>query len=313
MSRAARIFVFLTALLALLFTACPQAGPEAEAGLDPAYRAELETWRAEREAKLRRPHGWLSLAGLHWLREGEQDFGREEGLPIRLPEPYGPLVAGTILVNGESVSVRPAPDSGLRIDGRELTEPIEIDTSAEGDRHILTLGELLFYVIRRGDRFAVRVKDPHNPARVNFEGLRWFEPDENLRIAASWEPFAEPRRLSVPNVTGGVSDAWAPGRVVFKVMGQEYSVLPAQESPDDPDESLFFVFGDKTNGVESYGSGRFLSADPPMNGTVILDFNKATSPPCLFTPYATCPLPIPENRLKVRIAAGEKAVGHPAH
>lgn len=79
---------------------------------------------------------------------------------------------------------------------------------------------------------------------------------------------------------------------------------------EEGETDLFIVLGDATNGHDTYGGGRFLYATPPVGGKTILDFNRAYNPPCVFTPYATCPLPPKQNRLPFRVEAGEKAYEH---
>jgi len=159
-------------------------------------------------------------------------------------------------------------------------------------------------VIKRGDRIGVRVRDPKSPVRTGFKGLEYFAADPAYKVTAEFVPYEKPRKMPVPTVIGTVEEMDAPGRVRFVIAGKELWLDPVVEDPKEP--SLFFIFKDETSGRETYPAGRFLYADMPKDGKVVLDFNKAYNPPCAFTPYATCPLPPKRNALPVRIEAGEK-------
>ena len=155
------------------------------------------------------------------------------------------------------------------------------------------MGRLNLYVIKRADKYGIRVKDPESEARRNFHGLEYFPVNEELRITAKW--VAEPRDLPILNMLGQTEPQPSPGYAVFRIRGQEYKLRPYIEEPGA--KQLFYVFRDQTAGKETYGAGRFFYTDFPKDGKVVLDFNKAYNPPCAFTPYATCPLPPTENRL----------------
>jgi uncharacterized protein (DUF1684 family) len=183
------------------------------------------------------------------------------------------------------------------------------DTSAAAD--ILEMGALSLSVIERGGRYGIRLKDRENPARKSFTGLKWFEVKEEYRVEARWVPHPEPRPVEVPNVLGQIVPMPSPGYAEFTLAGKTLRLDAVLEGPGD--EELFVIFRDETSGKETYGAGRFLYADVPRDGKVVLDFNKAYSPPCAFTDYATCPLPPRQNRLPVRVEAGELAYGRPGH
>jgi uncharacterized protein (DUF1684 family) len=180
-------------------------------------------------------------------------------------------------------------------------------TDADGKPDVLKLGRISFFVLRRGDRFAIRVKDPESAALKAFKGVENFPVDPSSRVTARFEPYSTPREVGIPTVLGTTVKMRAPGQVRFKLRGRTLILQPVQEDPADG--QLFFIFRDGTSGRETYPAGRFLYADAPKDGKVVLDFNKAINPPCAFTPFATCPLPPEQNRLKVRIAAGEKKYG----
>ena len=139
-------------------------------------------------------------------------------------------------------------------------------------------------------------------ARTGFLGLDYFPIDPAWRIEAKWVPFEPPREIRIASIVGTSENEKSPGKAVFDREGKTFELIPVQESPD----SLFFIFSDETSGKETYGAARFLYSDPPRGGKVVLDFNRAVNPPCAFTPFATCPLPPKENRLTVRVTAGEK-------
>ena len=171
----------------------------------------------------------------------------------------------------------------------------------------LRTGSVLFYVIERAGKLAVRVKDSQSEARREFHGLEYFPIDPSWRIEARFEPYDPPRPISVPNVLGHQDTEKSPGALVFERAGQTYRLDPVLERGET---DYFVIFGDATNGKETYGAGRFLYVKPPVDGKTIIDFNKAYNPPCVFTDYATCPLPPAQNRMKVRVEAGEKEYGH---
>jgi uncharacterized protein (DUF1684 family) len=274
-----------------------------------AYQAEIEAWRGQRETRLRAEGGWLSLAGLFWLQPGANTLGSSPGNAIVLPAGAAPPRAGVIELSGGQVSVRLDPGVAATIEGRAVTaSPLRSDAGGKPD--VLALGRLSMFVIERNGRLGVRVKDPESPVRTGFKGLEWFPVDESWRVNARFVPHGRPRALELADVTGGVQKVTAPGIVQFEHGGRRFSLEPVLEEKDA--KELFFIFRDQTSGRETYGAGRYLYTPLPRDGTVVIDFNKAYSPPCAFTRYATCPLPPRQNRLPVRVEAGEKHTGeHP--
>jgi uncharacterized protein len=249
------------------------------------YESEVMQWRADRAAALKADGGWLSLAGLFWLHEGSNPFGKDPSNEIALPD--GPSHAGVFQFHNGKVSLA----------GKDL-KPDSADPS-------LKVGRLNLYVIKRSDKYGIRVKDPEGEARRNFHGLEYFPVNDEFHITAKW--VAEPRDLPILNMLGQTEPQPSPGYAVFRIRGQEYKLRPYIEEPGA--KQLFYVFRDQTAGKETYGAGRFFYTDFPQDGKVVLDFNKAYNPPCAFTPYATCPLPPAENKLPLRIEAGEKKYG----
>jgi len=245
-------------------------------------------WRERREAKLKDPEGWLALVGLHWLSEG---VNRIEGLP------------GSFELWGGRVTLHASLADGYLLGGAPVAErTLSTDAVPKPDR--LHLSGRTILVIERGDALAIRIWDADSPARRDFRGLDTFPYDVRFRIEARWEAYARPREVTQPSAAGPPQKALAPGRAHFALEGRELSLEPTLE-----EGALLFVFKDATAPLETYGGGRFLTAELPSAGKVVLDFNRAYNPPCAFTPYATCPLPDRQNVLPVRITAGEKNYG----
>jgi hypothetical protein len=260
------------------------------AALQASYPDEIARWRRDREARLTADDGWLTVAGLFWLHPGANTFGKAPGAAIALPD--GPAQAGVFTFNGRRVT--------LTMNGATR----EVKPDSDADR--VKVGRLSLFPIRRGDRFGIRLKDPESPYRRQFHGLEYFPASQAWRVRARW--VAAAKKIPILNVLGQTELSECPGYAEFELGGKRLRLYPILESPDD--RQLFYIFRDETAGKETYGAGRFLYSDMPRGGWVVLDFNKAYNPPCSFTPYATCPLPPPENRLGVRIEAGEKKYGH---
>jgi uncharacterized protein len=271
-----------------------------------AHRAEIEAWRARRMTSLKRDDGWLTLVGLFWLEQGENRFGSDKKNRIVFPEGSAPKAMGSLDLAGESVTLHAKPDANLTAGGKPVTTMV-LKTDADEDPTVLTNGRLRFYVIKRGKKLGVRVKDSKARALADFHGIDSYPVDLKWRFEARFDAYDPPKPVAVPNILGSVEQEKSPGAVVFEVAGKEYRLEAVKEAGS---EDLFLIFGDQTNGFETYGGGRFLYASPPdKDGKVVVDFNKAYNPPCVFTPYATCPLPPAANRLALRVEAGEKRFG----
>jgi hypothetical protein len=263
------------------------------------YVDEIESWRQRREERLKADGGWLTVEGLFWLEAGESRFGSDPGNPIVLPA-SAPARAGAFHLREGETRFRLEPAVVATLAGRPVSEGLLRPDSDD----VLVLGPLTLQVIERGGKHAIRMKDMHSARRREFKGLRWYPVKESFRVVARFQPYTPPRTLQIPNVTGQVNPMACPGAAEFTLGGQTLRLEPVVEDPDAT--QLFFIFRDETAPGETYGAGRFLYAEMPKDdGTLILDFNKAYSPPCAFTPYATCPLPPKQNRLAVRIEAGE--------
>ena len=266
------------------------------------YSREIEHWRAQRIARLIAPDGWLSLTGLHWLEPGPNTLGSAADNAIVLAKV--PAHLGTIEWRDDDTMVlRLASNGGVLVDG-ETTSETTVRDDRESNPTRVSFGSVNFVVIDRGGRKALRVRDGEAVTRTQFAGIESFRPDPSWRIVADWVPFDPPHTLETANVIGQMERYPVPGKAVFERDGRRHELLPVIEVPGDT--QLFLIFADGTSGRETYGAARFLYADPPRDGRIVLDFNKAYNPPCAFTAFATCPLAPPENRLDLRVTAGEK-------
>jgi uncharacterized protein (DUF1684 family) len=273
----------------------------------PEYVAKVEQFRREREKTLQADDGWVALAGLFFLKPGSNTFGSAPENDIRLPS-GAPARAGVFLLEGETVRVQGEASANLRSHGAPVTVPQEMKPDTSGVRDVVTLGPLTLQVIKRGGRAAIRLWDNKSASRAAFKGLVWYPVDEAYRVTARFVPYVPPRTIKITSVLGYTQDMPCPGYVTFTLRGHDLRLEPVLEEPGA--EELFFMLHDETSGSTTYGAGRFLYTSLPKDGAVILDFNEAYSPPCAFTRFATCPLPPPQNRLPLRIEAGEKAFGH---
>jgi uncharacterized protein (DUF1684 family) len=268
---------------------------------DDAYLQALTKWRQEREATLKSDTGWLTVAGLFFLNQGRNTFGSGPLNDIVLPAD-APADAGAFEVDERKVAVR--AKTPLTVNGKETTFA-ELRPAAEGKpADQLTMGALTLFVHVSGDRLAIRLRDKNSAIRRNFTGLKWFAPNEAYKVSGRFEPYANPKTVKVPNILGDLETYTAPGVVAFTLNGQAHK-LEAFEVLSGGRKQFFFVFRDLTSGKETYPSARFLYAELPVDGQTTLDFNKAYNPPCAFNPYTTCPLPTEQNRMRVRVEAGE--------
>jgi uncharacterized protein (DUF1684 family) len=285
--------------LSLLAPTYLSALPDASA----AYLAEIQQFRQKRIESLRK--NWIVLAGLSWLKPGDNRVGSAADNDVVLTK--GPAHAGVFTLNGKDVLFRVDDQvlaAAVEKSARDYKKPTKVQTDAKGTPDIIPIGSLRLTVIERGEKVGVRVKDLESPNLKTFKGTEWFPTDPKLRVEAKWVP-ATGKKIAITNVLGQTDMSEVPGEAVFTLNGKEFHLDPVQEDPDH----LFFIFSDATKG-ETYPGGRFLYTDMPKDGKVVLDFNTAYSPPCAFTPFATCPLAPKENRLPVRIEAGEKYSGH---
>jgi uncharacterized protein (DUF1684 family) len=262
------------------------------------YRSQIRAWQQHRETGLRAPDGWLTLVGLFWLHSGTVTIGSGETSDFLLPKD-APSQTGQFHVNGKTVTFTSLAGDQLSVNGRPFTGTITLKHDQDDDKcDKISAGPILFYVIDRDNRMAVRVKDADSATLRKFKGTRFFPINPEFRFEAKF--IDKPAKVPVPNILGKAVMEDSPGLVEFAYKGQSYQLRPIYEG-----KTLFFIFKDLTNKTETYQAGRMVNTPLPENGQVILDFNKAYNPPCTFTPYATCPLPLKENVLPIRIEAGE--------
>jgi len=269
------------------------------------YVTTIEKWRSDEAADLKKEDGWLTLAGLFWLKDGVNTVGTGSHFDVRLTDNFTQGKFGEIDFKNGVATLKVASGVKAESDGKPVST-IDLVSDEKGKPSEIRVGSQMFYLIRREDRFGIRLKDNQSKARVAFKGLNWFPVDESFRVQAHLEALPEPKELMVPNVLGGHFKMKSPGLLRFALQGRPYSLQPVLQD----DGSLFIIFRDPSNSSETYSAGRFLNADKPVNDKTTLDFNKAENPPCAFTPYATCPLAPEGNDLPIAIKAGEKRYDH---
>lgn len=276
--------------------------------------ADWQVWRAKRHESIAGTNGWITLVGRHWLREGANRAGTAVTDDVVLPAGRVPAWVGTFHRSGKAVRFEAAPGVEARIDGQSVRAAV-LSADVPGPATRLAVGAVVMNVIERGEqgeKIGIRVRDSETPARAAFPGLACFPYDPAWRLEGRFEAYAESREMRVSDVTGGFQSLRSPGELVFRVGGAERRLQVVEEPGDD---RLFVIFRDRTAGRSTYAAGRFLYVDRPAaggEGRVVIDFNRAYTPPCGFTAYATCPLPPPGNRLPLEIRAGERApAGHP--
>jgi len=243
-----------------------------------SYQHSVLQWQKTRDTKLRSPDSWLTLVGLVWLKPGDNSIPTSAGS------------AAMVRLTGSRVTLA---------NGDRSERALSYD---EKNPDVIHAGSVFFYVIQRGDKFAVRVKDSNSPARRNFEGMKYFPINPELHFQARFVP--EAKKIPILNVLGQTEMQDSPGLVEFTYQGKQYRLRPIFE-----DQTLFFLFKDPTNKTQTYQAGRMLNTPLPKDGKVDLDFNYSYNPPCTFTPYATCPLPPKENTLSFPVDAGELRYG----
>ena len=293
-------------VLALMAVAACRKAPEPNPAhaLPADHATEVQQWRDKHEADYRRD--WATIAGLYQLRAGPNTAGSGPKNDLRLPESL-PASLGTFVLTGDEVRFEPAAGAQVRMKDESVTQPIVLrdDSSTAADE--LLHGDVRLVIHRSGPTRSLRVRDPNGPLARGFLGFQWFPIDPRYRVVGRLIRDAEPRTIPVMNTYGDVDDYKSEGVIEFTLMGQPLRIRPFTTRP----KRFYIVFRDGSSGKETYEAARFLYADLLDDGTTVLDFNEAYNPPCAFNPYTTCPIPIPENRLPVKILAGEKA--YPVH
>lgn len=269
----------------------------------PEYISEINDWHKRRIENLKKESGWLNLIGLFILKEGENTFGSSEENDFIL-ESEIPKKLCTFILEDSVVKFKSELKVKIYSNGNQIDSMI-LQHDLTGKPTILEYGTLKFFIIKRGKKFALRVRDLNAPLLKQFEGIERFPVNDDWKINADFITYDPPKIMRISNVIGTVETEISTGKVSFSMEGKTHTIDAIDAGSD-----LFILFADETSGKETYGAGRFLYCSrPDSNGKVILDFNKAYNPPCVFTPYATCPLPPPQNHLKLAVTAGEKNYG----
>ena len=272
--------------------------------VDDLYYRDIEEWRSTRLASLTAPQGWTTLIGLYWLEPGNHTFGADSSNPIIFPS--GPSHLGTLHVDSV-VRVRIHPDHQVYSDGQVVDSMVMVD-DLSGKPTLLNWEHYFWLIIKRGDKFALRLRDTLAPARSSLHELAHFPVDKKWQVEAQFIPADSGQTLPITNILGQTEATASPGHLVFKLEGKKFRLAALEGN----DHEYFIIIADQTTGVETYGGGRYLyipKADE--HGRTVIDFNKAYNPPCVFSPYATCPLPPKENHLPITLLAGEKNLpGH---
>ena len=280
----------------------PESAPASAPAADPA--AEAAAWRAKHEADYRRD--WVTIAGLHFLNEGAQTAGSGKSNDVVLP-PSAPPTLGRFVVEGTAVRVEPAPGAPVDLNGARVTAPVVLEDDGSPGADQLVTGSVKIAVHVSGDRRSLRVWDPDGPLARGFKGFTWFPIQSDYRVTGRFIADATPKTLQVINTFGDLDTFTTQGVVEFTMNGQTLRLRPFTTRPN----RFYFVFKDVSSGAETYAAARFLYSDLKDDGTTVLDFNQAYNPPCAFNPYTTCPIPLPENRMPIKVLAGERA--YPDH
>lgn len=276
---------------------------------EESYLKSVQEWKEQRLNSLKSENGWLNLVGLYWLEEGENPFGSSQANNIIFPA-NAPEFIGSYSLYQDKISVRIEDDVNVYINDSILKE-YDVLTDMDENTSLFKLESFRWYIIKRGEKYGIRLRDLNSPLVEEIKELPYFPVDVNWRVEAQFKKFDSPKEIAIPNVLGDIEYEKCYGELLFKIDGKEYSLMPLG---DGVNGNLFLIFGDETSAEETYGAGRFLSVEKPdENGNTYIDFNKATNPPCAFTDYATCPLPPKENILPVRVTAGEKINEHFGH
>jgi uncharacterized protein len=285
--------------------ACRSSDAPAGSGESVAADASVAEWRRKHEADYRRD--WVSVAGLHALKPGRNTAGSAPDNDIVLPRSTPARLGEFYLADGH-VRFEPLPDARVLLNDAPVSGAVPLRDDSQRDAGELVVGDVRLVVHLSGETRSIRVRDPNGPLARAFRGFVWFPIDARYRVAGRFLKDTEPRRLKVVNTYGDVDEYATEGVVEFELMGQTLRLRPFTTRPG----RLYFVFRDGSSGIETYETARFLYADLRSDGTTVLDFNMAYNPPCAFNPFTTCPIPLRENRLDVKILAGEKAYAGPA-
>jgi uncharacterized protein (DUF1684 family) len=296
-----RVSPFILTLVVLMFlVACNSSNPVITD--EASYVKSIEEWQHQRLERLKAKNGWLSLAGLFWLEEGENSFGSDPDNKIVFPE-KSDAFGGTLVLNGDKVTLQ--VNEGVQITSSDtlLMQIAMNDDHSDNTTH-LQQGDLAWYIIKRGERYGIRMRDHKHPRINMLDHIPAYPIQTSYVVEATLEPFDTPKTMIVATPLEGYTESYeCPGTLNFRLNGKDLELHPFASG-----NGYFLVIADETTGMDTYGAGRFMYASPDSTGRIILDFNKAYNPPCAFSPFATCPMPPQENFLDVAIEAGEKSV-----
>ncbi|MEI9921339.1 MAG: DUF1684 domain-containing protein [Bacteroidota bacterium] len=294
--------------LGIIATSCSRKNtltPEERA----AYEAEINAWHAKRIEDVKAPDGWLNLAGLYWLEPGPNTFGSDEKNTIVFPRGKIAERAGYFFVHDNSVTIHVNKDVSITSSGKQVTEQVIFHVDSANTTK-LESGSLQWNIIKRDNKLGIRLRDFESEIQKTFKGIERYPVDPDYRVTARLEKSDSIHTINITNILGQTTSQLSPGTLVFTLKGTEYRLDVLEGNK----EEFFVIFADSTSGRETYGGGRFLYVKKPAaDGLTFVDFNKAYNPPCVFTPYATCPLPPKQNELRVKILAGEKNYGDADH
>ena len=262
------------------------------------YQQSINEWRKERNETIRKENGWLALAGLYWLKLGKNQLGSDTKCEIQLPERI-PANVGYLEYNGKSVSLRTITGQVINVNDKPVDFAI-LEPDISDNPSFITLNDVRLVVIQRGNKLGVRMWDNQREERRSFPARTWFDIDENFRVPATYTAYDRPKKAFFPDITGEKSEFPVEGYLSFEFNGNRCKLDINKED----DGTLFIRFWDQTSKDETYPTGRYLVADE-VNSKIFIDFNKAYSPPCAFTNFATCVFAPEQNHLDFRVTAGE--------
>ncbi|MBI1937597.1 MAG: DUF1684 domain-containing protein [Ignavibacteriales bacterium] len=272
----------------------------------PEYISEIKEWHKKRIENLKKENGWLNLVGLLWLNEGENKFGSDQSNNLVFPEGKAEPFMGSFFLKDSTVTIEINKNVKVFLKDGGQIEKMILRHDQQPETTVLSYGSLRWFVIKRGDRYGIRLRDLEADLVKNFSGIETYPVNSDWKFEAKFEKYDPPKKIAVPNILGTIDEEKSPGALVFSKDGKEYKVDALDEG-----DSYFLIFADETSGIETYGGGRFLyTPKADSTGKLLIDFNRAYNPPCVFTKYATCPLPPKQNHLKMQITAGEKNYGH---
>jgi uncharacterized protein len=267
----------------------------------PEYISEINSWHKHRIENLKKENGWLNLTGLFWLKPGENKFGTDNRNDVIFPEGKAPDFIGKFTLLDSIVTIKINKNINVTCNCKTISA-LQLVNDNNANPTILSYGSLRWFIIKRNNRYGVRLRDLESPLLKSFGDIDKFPINSDWKVEAKLEPYKPQKKILVPSIIGEVDTAAVAAALVFEINGTKYRLDPISE-----ENGFFIIFADETSGKETYGACRFISVDKPDSmGKVYIDFNKAYNPPCAFTKYATCPLPPRQNYLKIEITAGEK-------